>query len=344
MSPPSGTTTMARYAATLPPSGQRSGDAHARSHLHRCAGALARRMERAMGEAHIAGEALGAAPERIEGSQARKEGAVLAVLAERAGVLAARALADALAQAGALGCAEEAAEEAWTTQATADARAWLERRAAPTRWDALARAIGKARAGGAIGAVGVGALATIAGGHPEIVHRLGTVDPWVAREACRTMEIGALGEPAGRWPVRIVQRQARRMGASAVGDAEARAALADWRWPRAHPPLAVLAAGAMTLPPIEGDSAWAHALAKRWTEVAARHRRGEGDEGGSAERARAASRWAERERAGEGKAIEDARERVRALARGGRRTRGSPARERWRPRRSASSKPRTSRA
>ena len=297
------------YAQALPPSGQRSRDAHARSYLHRRAGALKGVMERAMCDAHIGALELGWAQSLLGEAQHLRERATIAALAERAGANAARALANTLARAGVLACTEEAAEHAWAPQAKHDARAWLKRSAAPERWLALASAIGRAADDAHMAPMGIGALATVASRHPEITRKLAQVDPWVAREACRTMEIERLREPCERWPARIVQHRAEKMGAEVVSEARAEAALADWRWPRAEPPLGVVAAGAAALAPIEGDSAWANALgmADRTGVGAYEACRAGGSKGVSA--------WAAKARQGEDQAIEEARARVRALAR-----------------------------
>ena len=87
--------------------------------------------------------------------------------------------------------------------------------------------------------------------------------PWVIEVGLETATRAWLGPEPARWEAEIVQTIAREIGCGRVSEDDARAALADWRWPERSPPLNIVAAGVGRLPPITGDSAWGHACAAR---------------------------------------------------------------------------------
>ena len=85
--------------------------------------------------------------------------------------------------------------------------------------------------------------------------------PWLAAEACLHLEGRALAGDERAWRAGVVRHHAHTFGRDeGLSDEAAEAALAHWRWPNAHPPLSVVAAGAGALRPIESESAWANAV------------------------------------------------------------------------------------
>ena len=257
------------YVRTLAPSARRSEDARVRERMRQDRDAIDARIMRAVKEARISVDALTAVPqERTPG-----ERVTMMLLAEQAANAAVKALADALEESGADPDARAGREEAWRSGAREVARIWLAEQAPARRWHALALAFAAIDASESVGTIKIAGLADVARTLPGFANALRSQAPWAAREACRVMQREALAEDASLWEIRIVQREARRLGRTEVSDEDARAALAHWRWPRVTPPLAMVAAGAGRLAPIQSDSAWANALAE---EPKGRWERGDG--------------------------------------------------------------------
>ena len=286
----------ARFARTLPPSTERSNDARMRERLVRRRRAIEARIEEALWDARIevrtlASDAIAASPEgAMEGLGAALADTVVTALLE------------ACDDEGGLGCTEVEARAAWNEDGADHARAWLESHAPSAHWQGLARALAHAwpdRAGGAPpDHLATIPLIEIASRGPALEEKLRSADPWVAREACANLWTSVLDEPAEMWPVRAVELVARMLGEEVPGEDAARAALADWRWPEMRPPLALIASGAGRLAPIEGDGAWAHAIAAMERDRWDSH-----------------PHWAQRMRRGEGDGVRQAMAKVRAIAR-----------------------------
>ena len=218
------------------------------------------------------------------------------------------------------------AHDAWAHGAEAHARRWLEARAPAAHWARLVRSIRRAQATVRDTALIVGTLAVLAEHGPAFADALDAQAPWVVRERLWGPWGDALGDDPTVWAGRIVACKAEQLGRTGVDAAAGEAALAHWRWPNVRPPLAVVAAGAGMLAPIESDSAWANACtASAKACIVSAHAQWDAE----GRRVRAM-------RAHEERCIEEAIDEVRALAReqvggGPKKARGAleQARARW---------------
>ena len=181
-------------------------------------------------------------------------------LAREAGPRASEALAGALATSG-LGEDERwALAEGWAEAGRAHARAWI---GAGTGEGALKAAVGEMRSisetvpGETPEGVPLGRVREVARRGRKLLDTLKGCERWLAWEACVSVPPEDLGVGPERWRAWLLSQGAGR----AVGERTASEALRDWRWPNVRPPMRLAGLGAGHLPPIEGDSAWANAIA-----------------------------------------------------------------------------------
>ena len=162
---------------------------------------------------------------------------------------------------GGFGCTEEETRKAWTPQARAHTQRWLEEQAPKAHWSALAQAIRDAQPNTTTMGLTIKRLTELARRGPALTEKMRACDAWVACEACWNMTYDVIDGDEKRWKAHAVKNPRRQKGTEKkITDKDAEQALEHWRWPTMRPPLEIVSAGAGNLPPIESDSAWAHAV------------------------------------------------------------------------------------
>ena len=200
-------------------------------------------------------------PYKVRDSQGDTTTATLAVRAE--GEAASRVSEVLAERARALGIGDESvarAEGRWRGHAREDVRRWS---AATGPWPVWEQALEAVRRLGesAPRALSLSRWAMLARGGVPLAERLGEAEPWLAGEAALRLDASVLARPVTEWRRALVRASARALGRKdPIGDADADAALAHWRWPGARPPLGLAGVGAGVLAPLESDSAWSNAL------------------------------------------------------------------------------------
>ena len=155
--------------------------------------------------------------------------------------------------------------QAWGPHARTHARRWLEAKAPISHWAAIVSAAHDAHNQSENESVSMKRLVDLVGKGPEFAKKIGSCDPWVAREACSKMPNEVLDEETTKWAIRAVQMYAKTIWSDhEVTDQDAERALEHWRWPTIRPPLAVVAACAGKMPALRTDNAWANTLTQVW--------------------------------------------------------------------------------
>ena len=154
----------------------------------------------------------------------------------------------------------KAARAEWEASVRKDVQAWTEAVAPQAAWARTHDAV--ARLGALIpNGLALSRWATLVRGGEALARQIEHAPPWLAAEACLHLEGRALAGDERAWRAGVVRHHAHTFGRDEeLSDEAAEAALAHWRWPDAHPPLSVVAAGAGALRPIESESAWANAM------------------------------------------------------------------------------------
>ena len=193
---------------------------------------------------------------------ARNEGAapVTDALCTEAGLHASETLVRALATSGLDEEEQWTLAEGWAGAGRRYARAWIAERAGEAALRSAVetmRALADATPGDIPDGTTLERITEIARHGAGLRAQLERCERWLAWETCLSVPREQLGATPARWRAWLLSQSTRRE----VSETDAMHALRSWRWPNVHPPMRLAGLGAGTQPAIEGDSAWANAIA-----------------------------------------------------------------------------------